>query len=150
MLNKILALRRIRVIFTGYDHRVWRNIWWKFNWSPFTFSLWWKSKKLFKTTHSLASEKFSHKSLQCAKKIKCKSLRTLESSIGTITIFTRRSGSGPVRYTDSTACPECWQNESSQVLSLCQHFGHRMAGRRVRATDRAAASTSSESWGSSS
>ena len=26
MLNKILALCRIRVIFTGYDHRVWSNL----------------------------------------------------------------------------------------------------------------------------
>ena len=57
----------------------------------------------FLMPYSLASDKFSNKSLQCALKIKCTCLRTFKASIGTIAIFTRSSRSGSVRCTDSTA-----------------------------------------------
>ena len=47
---------------------------------------------------------FSHKSIQSVKKITYTCLRTLKASIGTITIFTRRSGSerfGPLHGLNS-------------------------------------------------
>ena len=76
----------------------------------------------FSLPYNFASGTLSHKSLQC-EKIKCTCLTTLKTSIGTITISTRSSGSGSVSCTDSTAgqcsaCPECWQSDSSQVLLL--------------------------------
>ena len=53
--------------------------------------------------HTVTSEKFYHKLLQCAKKkIKCTCWRTLEASIGTITTFTRSWDSTSVSWTDST------------------------------------------------
>ena len=52
-------------------------------------------------SHSLVSEKFSRKSLQCAK-IKCTCLRAHKASISNTTIFTGSSDSSSVHCTDST------------------------------------------------
>ena len=54
-------------------------------------------------SYSHASEKFSRKSLQLVQQIKCTCLRTLEASIDTITIFTKRSGNGSILCTDTIA-----------------------------------------------
>ena len=57
----------------------------------------------------------------CKKKIKCTFLRTLKSSIGTITIFARSSGSGSVLCADTIAgqgVSGVLAGDCSQVLLL--------------------------------
>ena len=62
-------------------------------------------KNVLKTTHLQCHTDLYRKSSLTShfivQKIKFTCLRTLETSIGTITIFTSRSGSGSVRCTDS-------------------------------------------------
>ena len=98
-------------------------------------------------SYSLLYEKLSHTSLQCAKKSSAHAWGRLKLP----------SAPSPFSYEVLTAArsivrtrrpvrvgPECWQSDSSQVLSLCQHSWHRLTGCRVRATDRAAVKPSCE------
>ena len=80
----------------------------------------------------------------CKKKIKGTCLTTLKASIRNITILTERSGSGSVRWTDSTASQSLFRVLADRLqpgVVALQLPRHRLTGCRVRATDRAAASS---------
>ena len=95
--------------------------------------------------YSPAYQKFSHKLLQCAKKSNARAWGRLQLLPASSPFSWEGLAGGPVRCTDSTACPGCWLSDSSQVLSLCHFSGHRLTGYQVHPTNRAAAPTSNES-----
>ena len=100
---------------------------------------------------NFACAKISQKSIQCAKKSSARAwgrwkLPSPPSPFLQDVLITDRFVARtrqPVRRR-----PECWQNDCSQALSLCQHRGHRLTACRACATNRDAAGSSCENGNS--